>query len=521
MEQLGRLMKYIGLVAVICLGLSMATAAWAQQSASFSDGGTTVGYDSRTCDASIEGTLRYNSASSCVEFCNGTGWTCPVSSCGAFPYNFVDQLDVAKNTIISSNIVIINTNACSAAPVTVSGDGSPQYRICNNSSCSSVDHDWATTGNSIDDNQYLQVRMTSSTTQSTMHTIVVSVGGALEVWNTTTAVDGYLAFVTSTTHNGGLGGLGHADHICRTRAAAAGYSGYFMAWLAESTGATAPATRFTQPTTLYQRVDGTTVANNWTDLVDGTLIAGINKDENNVTRSGFVWSGTTSAGVGRSSAYNCDSWNSSSGVDNGTTGTIGSITATWADDGITSGADCDIGRRFYCFQQISDPVGDHKKIFISSTTYRGNLGGLTGADNTCQSLASSAGLNGTYRAWLSDSSTTTEVVDRFTQATVPYRMVNGVRVANNWTDLVDGALKTGIVIDENGNYVSGGLAFTNTTTAGARAHSSYHCTNWTSTSGVEDSYAGVVGMAGNEWTTNGTLILADCSTFNRLICVEQ
>ena len=44
------------------------------------------------------------------------------------------------------------------------------------------------------------------------------------------------------------------------------------------------------------------------------------------------------------------------------------------------------------------------KVFVTSTVHDGNLGGLVGADAICNSLASAAGLAGTYKAWLSDGS---------------------------------------------------------------------------------------------------------------------
>ncbi len=40
-------------------------------------------------------------------------------------------------------------------------------------------------------------------------------------------------------------------------------------------------------------------------------------------------------------------------------------------------------------------------MFVSSTTSNGNLGGLAGADNTCNTLAAAAGFPGSYVAYLS------------------------------------------------------------------------------------------------------------------------
>lgn len=90
-----------------------------------------------------------------------------------------------------------------------------------------------------------------------------------------------------------------------------------------------------------------------------------------------------------------------------------------------------------------------KKIaFISSTSSNGNLGGLTGADQKCQTLADSAGIHGTFKAWLGDS--TKSPSNRFTQATVPYVKLDGSLIANHWTDLTDGDIANPINIDENG-----------------------------------------------------------------------
>jgi hypothetical protein len=41
-------------------------------------GGSIIpGADSRMCDGTIAGAIRYNSATSCAEYCNGTDWQCP------------------------------------------------------------------------------------------------------------------------------------------------------------------------------------------------------------------------------------------------------------------------------------------------------------------------------------------------------------------------------------------------------------------------------------------------------------
>ena len=83
--------------------------------------------------------------------------------------------------------------------------------------------------------------------------------------------------------------------------------------------------------------------------------------------------------------------------------------------------------------------GGNCRMFISSVDMNGNLGGLRGADATCQARATTARLPGTYKAWLSGSNDSPST--RFTQSTRPYVRVDGQVVANNWDELTIGAGK--------------------------------------------------------------------------------
>ena len=70
---------------------------------------------------------------------------------------------------------------------------------------------------------------------------------------------------------------------------------------------------------------------------------------------------------------------------------------------LTAGGDCNDNN----FAMHNCPVGT---IFTSSQKYDGNLGGLTGADSKCTSLAQSSGMFGSWTALLSDS--TVDMSDR-------------------------------------------------------------------------------------------------------------
>jgi hypothetical protein len=102
-----------------------------------------------------------------------------------------------------------------------------------------------------------------------------------------------------------------------------------------------------------------------------------------------------------------------------------------------------------------DGIADNgiKYIFITSLDYAGAMGGLAGADNICQSRANASTLpTGTYKAWLSSS--TVSAASRLNHSTDPYYRADGVKLANNWADLIDGTLNYGITINENGSAVN-------------------------------------------------------------------
>jgi hypothetical protein len=70
------------------------------------------------------------------------------------------------------------------------------------------------------------------------------------------------------------GGLAGADAHCQQAADDAGLTGEFRAWLS-ATANDSPATRFERGGGPFVRPDGTVIALDWADLVDGTLAAPI------------------------------------------------------------------------------------------------------------------------------------------------------------------------------------------------------------------------------------------------------
>ncbi len=165
-----------------------------------------------------------------------------------------------------------------------------------------------------------------------------------------------------------------------------------------------------------------------------------------------------------------------------------------------------------------------KLVFVTSATYDGDLGDLSGADDKCQGLASGAGLVGTFKAWISGSSSTEEARDRMSQADVNYRRVDGVKIADNWADLIDGTLDAPINVDQNGNTVGSVLtAYTNTESNGSFLNDDRECgagagEEWNTDDQFQSGGYGTVGATNSTWSwvTNNA-----CDQFRRLYCFEQ
>jgi len=165
----------------------------------------------------------------------------------------------------------------------------------------------------------------------------------------------------------------------------------------------------------------------------------------------------------------------------------------------------------------SDDCERPRRIFVTSTIYTGNLGGLGGADMKCQGLADAAQLGGTFVAWLSDDtgSPTTRLDTGFTGA---YKLVDGTVIASaGWTDLSDGMLAHAIDHDEKGNSTQGGLVWSNTTPAGDKVGAA-SCVSWSSMEFVDSGGAGSSNAVDMLWSD---ALPNSCTNFARLYCVEN
>ena len=266
------------------------------------------------------------------------------------PAAFTDQTGVAVSTLTTSNIV--QSIPCSQS-VSISGGGSPQFEICSNATCGTVVHTWGTASQTMTSGQYLQLRLTSSASNSTTNTATLTMGGTNYTWNVTTIDPPKTVFVTSTTYTGSLGGVSGANSKCATQATAGGLSGTYKAWIAVTAGVDDPATTFTHPNGPYNLVGGTTIANGWAGLTSGTLLASISKDETGATVAvthawSNVWIDGGAKSGGSDNSNNCTGWTSANSGRFGEGGDTDQTGNYWADGVNTT---CNNSYRLYCFQQ--------------------------------------------------------------------------------------------------------------------------------------------------------------------------
>ena len=177
--------------------------------------------------------------------------------------------------------------------------------------------------------------------------------GTKEAGKDMIAACGKLVFVSSAAYKGKFGSsltgsLALADATCQSLATAAKLGGTWKAWLSSSTDW--PAKRFVQSSKKYCLLDGTLVANNFTDLVDGSLAHAIDMTEKKTTVSAEVWTGTDKSG--KNAPNTCNSWTSQSTTYWGNTGRTTDAGAKWThDSGGVSAQKCDQALRIYCFEQ--------------------------------------------------------------------------------------------------------------------------------------------------------------------------
>lgn len=172
-----------------------------------------------------------------------------------------------------------------------------------------------------------------------------------------------------------------------------------------------------------------------------------------------------------------------------------------------------------------------RKMFVSSTKYSGNLGGIDGADAKCQVLAKARDpkLPGNFKAWLSDAKK--GPVDRFDVAfTGVYELVDTTIVAvHGWKDLSDGMLDNPINIRETCGSVDFDAdacepvdtAVWSNTNVGGSPLGGEHCDGWSTEAGKPEGSYGLSASMGSDWTGSLPSLSSTCSSPLNLYCIED
>ena len=148
-----------------------------------------VGNTSLACSATTQGAVRYNNGSSAMEFCNGSSWTpFGVAACSTTTpavFTFSNLASQSTSTLVTSDIVQLTGFNCNIT-TTISGTGSPSYRICSDATCTTVVQGWTNGPSSISQNQYMQVQLTTSASGGVTNSATVIAGTLASVWTAAT-----------------------------------------------------------------------------------------------------------------------------------------------------------------------------------------------------------------------------------------------------------------------------------------------------------------------------------------------
>jgi hypothetical protein len=172
-----------------------------------------------------------------------------------------------------------------------------------------------------------------------------------------------------------------------------------------------------------------------------------------------------------------------------------------------------------CDVDGSDGVGPTEhRVFVTSTTHNGNLGGLAGADSICQQLAQNAGLRRTYKAIMSDS--VSSAVSRI--VLMGGAILKLDESGASMTVDADGNLWNGIMSPLNrsqlGNSIASGQVWTGTTSSGTtNSNPDASCANWTDGFGFFTALIGQIESLPG-WLDSGP---ASCDRTIRFYCISQ
>ncbi|MFH1175078.1 MAG: putative metal-binding motif-containing protein [archaeon] len=352
---------------------------------------------------------------------------------------------------------------------------------------------------------------------------------------------------TDTSLTGSLSGMALADQVCQNEANAAGIgisnNRQYVAWLSKS-GVNA---KDRIPDAEYILRDGTLIAYNKSDLIDGSIRNPLMKNATGAARSDTVWTGTVSSGVGTGGS-DCTSWTSGGSTVSAYRGSSTSTSGSWTYAGTSY---CNNQNAVYCFETGScsaevctggldedcDGQSDCadtdcclntackddlncRMVFVSNATTmgfmitddvsKGILLGTSAANAICTSEANAVGgimANRAWKAYLSTSSGAPSVSGN------KFIRPDNVIVSTSNTNFRTGTHAAPISKNAAGQTVTGDV-WTGTTSSGTA--SAYRCTEWF---GISQGLYGQSSASDAYWTQYSSSPY-NCINTKHVYCVQ-
>ena len=195
--------------------------------------------------------------------------------------------------------------------------------------------------------------------------------------------------------------------------------------------------------------------------------------------------------------------------DGDTDGEDSSCTVRAIGDSCQNASDCATGA---CVADASGSAVCAHRIFVTSATSSGKLNGLSGADATCNRLATAASLGGSWKAILSTGGTPAR--DRISVDSAIVNM-NGDVLETDPANLWNGKVDDTVDYDEEGDKV-GGFVWTGTRADGTSASTT--CQSWTTRAAAESGQHGEPSATDQDWIEDTGD--EDCDAMGRLYCID-
>jgi hypothetical protein len=162
---------------------------------------------------------------------------------------------------------------------------------------------------------------------------------------------------------------------------------------------------------------------------------------------------------------------------------------------------------------------DFKRIFVSSATYNGNMGGVAGANALCSGLATAALLPGTYRALIAGSASNLEDNIVLTKNTYDFEGRFFAKDEYILGPYGEAPAANAVGTDENGDPVAVGTRVW--TGSSALGIAQDHCNNWGSALSSDEGNYGIVNYYQNSFWKNIFDSVATCDQPNHIYCIQQ